>query len=133
MAVEKTPVQIMNAVRPTAFQRLCKAIRAEFPESEIFVTGDSEIAVKIDESPSGEPIYATYSPTIRNYTTRQTKSKTMTAYNAPKVAAEYAEKCVKREEEAKKAAELKEKKKKKDAEARAKRAAMIAEAKAKKA
>lgn len=133
MAVKKTPVQIMNAVRPSAFERLCKAMRTEFSDDEIFITGDSEIAVKIGVSPDDEPIYATYSPTVKNFTTRQTKSKTMIAYNAPKVAAKYAEKCVKREEEAKKDAELREKKKKKDAEAREKRAAMIAEAKTKKA
>ena len=112
MAVKKTPVQIMNAVRPSAFERLCKAMRTEFSDDEIFITGDSEIAVKIGVSPDDEPIYATYSPTVRNFTTRQTKSKTMMAYNAPKMAAAYKEKCVKRAEEEKKAAEIKEEKKK---------------------
>lgn len=130
--ITKTPVQIMNAVRPDAFKNLVKAMTMVYGEENVFQTGDSEIAVKVDTSPDGKPIYATYSPTIKNYTARTTKTKTMTAYDAPAEAKKYAESVKKREEEAAKNAEAKAKKTAKDKADRAKRAAKIAEAKAKK-
>jgi hypothetical protein len=128
----KTPVQIMNTVRPDAFKNLVKAMTMVYGEENIFQTGDSEIAVKVDTSPDGKPIYATYSPTIKNYTDRKTSTKMMTAYDAPAVAKKYAESVKKKEEEAAKNAEIKAKKTAKDKADREKRAAKIAEAKAKK-
>lgn len=130
MAITKTPVQIMNAVRPSAFETLVKALTAVYGGDNVFRVGDSEVAVKVDVSPDNEPIYATYSPTIKNYTTRTTKTKTMTAYDAPAMAEKYRELMKKRTEEAAKNAEIKAKKQERDKKAREERAKKIAEAKA---
>lgn len=130
MAIAKTPVQIMNAVRPTAFETLVKALTAVYGEDNIFRVGDSEVAVKVDVSPDGEPIYATYSPTIKNYTVRNTRTKTMTAYDAPAMAKKYKELIEKRAKEAAEDAETTAKKKERDAKAREERAKKIAEARA---
>lgn len=126
----KTPVQIMNAVRPVVFDTMVSALSAVYGEDNIYRIGDSEIAVKVDVSPDGEPIYATFSPTVKNYTARTTKTKTMTAFNAPEMAEKYAELVKTREEEAAKKAEEKAKKTERDKKARAEKARKIAEAKA---
>lgn len=130
MAKELTPVQVMNSVRPTAFDALVKAMASVYGEDKVYVIGDSEIAVKVADAPTGEPIYARYSPTIANYTERRTKSKVMKAFDAPAEAAKYR---AKKEEDAKKAeesAKLKAEKTARDTKARAEKARKIAEAKA---
>ena len=126
----KTPVQVMNDVRPVAFESLVKAMTAVYGEDNVFRIGDSEIAVKVADSPDGKPIYARYSPTIANYTERTTKTKTIKAFDAPALAKEYAESQKTKAEEAAKNAEIKAKKTAKDAEMRAKKAQKIAEARA---
>ena len=128
--ITRTPVQIMNTARPDAFKNLVKAMTMVYGEENILQTGDSEIAVRVDTSPDGKPIYATYSPTIKNYTDRKTSTKMMPAYDAPAVAKKYAESVKEREEEAAKNAENTAKKKARDAEMRAKKAQKIAEARA---
>lgn len=130
MAKEKTPVQVMNEVRPTAFDALVKAMTAVYGEDKVFRIGDSEIAVKVADSPDGKPIYARYSPTIANYTERTTKSKTIKAFDAPTEAKKYAESQKIKAEEAAKNAENTAKKKERDAKERAEKAQKIAEAKA---
>lgn len=130
MAKEKTPVQVMNDVRPVAFENLVKAMTLVYGEDKVFRTGDSEIAVKVADSPDGKPIYARYSPTIANYTERTTKTKTIKAFDAPKEAKKYAESQKIKAEEAAKNAETTAKKKARDAETRAKKAQKIAEARA---
>ena len=132
MATVKTPVQIMNEVRPFAFDALVKAMTAVYGEDKVFRIGDSEIAVKVADSPDGKPIYARYSPTIANYTERTTKSKTIKAFDAPAEAEKYAESQKIKAEEAAKNAETKAKKTARDTEARAKKAQRIADARAKK-
>lgn len=129
----KTPVQIMNAVRPDAFKNLVKAMTMVYGEENVFQIGDSEIAVKVADSPDGKPIYARYSPTIANYTERTTKTKTIKAFDAPEEAKKYAESQKTKAEEAAKNAENTAKKKARDAEMRAKKAQKIAEARAAKA
>ena len=132
MAKELTPVQVMNSVRPTVFQNLVKALSAVYGEENTFIIGDSEVAVKVEYSPTGEPIYARYSPTIANYTERTTKSKTIKAFDAPKEAAKYR---TKKEEDAKKAeesAKLKAEQIERTKKASAEKARKIAEAKASK-
>ena len=126
----KTPVQVMNDVRPVAFESLVKAMSAVYGEDNVFRIGDSEIAVKVADSPDGKPIYARYSPTIANYTERTTKTKTIKAFNAPEEAKKYAESQKTKAEEAAKNAENTAKKKARDAEMRAKKAQKIAEARA---
>ena len=130
MAKELTPVQVMNDVRPVAFENLVKAMTLVYGEDKVFRTGDSEIAVKVADSPDGKPIYARYSPTIANYTERTTKTKTIKAFDAPKEAKKYAESQKIKAEEAAKNAETTAKKKARDAETRAKKAQKIAEARA---
>ena len=129
----KTPVQVMNDVRPVAFENLVKAMTAVYGEDNVFRIGDSEIAVKVADSPDGKPIYARYSPTIANYTERTTKTKTIKAFDARKEAKEYAESQKIKAEEAAKNAEITAKKKARDAETRAKKAQKIADARAAKA
>ena len=130
MAKELTPVQVMNDVRPVAFENLVKAMTLVYGEDKVFRIGDSEIAVKVADSPDGKPIYARYSPTIANYTERTTKTKTIKAFDAPKEAKKYAESQKIKAEEAAKNAETTAKKKARDAETRAKKAQKIAEARA---
>lgn len=130
MAKELTPVQVMNDVRPVAFENLVKAMTLVYGEDKVFRTGDSEIAVKVADSPDGKPIYARYSPTIANYTERTTKTKTIKAFDALKEAKKYAESQKIKAEEAAKNAETTAKKKARDAETRAKKAQKIAEARA---
>ena len=130
MAKELTPVQVMNSVRPSAFQSLVKALSAVYGEENTYIIGDSEVAVKVADSPDGKPIYARYSPTIANYTERTTKTKTIKAFDAPAEAKKYAESQKTKAEEAAKNAETTAKKKARDAEMRAKKAQKIAEARA---
>lgn len=132
MTKELTPVQVMNSVRPSAFQSLVKALSAVYGEENTYIIGDSEVAVKVADAPTGEPIYARYSPTIANYTERTTKTKTIKAFNAPKEAKKYAESQKNKAEEAAKNAEITAKKKERDAKTRAEKAQKIAEARAKK-
>lgn len=132
MTKEKTPVQVMNDVRPVAFESLVKAMAAVYGEDNVFRIGDSEIAVKVADSPDGKPIYARYSPTIANYTERTTKTKTIKAYDAPAEAKKYAESVKNKAEEAAKNAENKAKKTARDSKARAEKAQKIADARAKK-
>ena len=130
MAKEKTPVQVMNDIRPVAFDALVKAMSAVYGEDNVFRIGDSEIAVKVADSPDGKPIYARYSPTIANYTERTTKTKTIKAFDAPEEAKKYAESQKNKAEEAAKNAEITAKKKERDAKVRAEKAQKIAEARA---
>ena len=77
MAKAPTPTTVKAQARKIAFQKLCEA----FGDYDFFQTGDSEIAVPIDTAPTGEIIYALYSPTIKDYCERKTPNKVIPAYN----------------------------------------------------
>ena len=87
---KKTPNQIVNETRPKAVSLMIKAFEA-IGINYNFV-GESEIAIQVDTAPTGEPIYAIYSPTMKPYVTRTTASgKVIKAFNLTEAVNEYAE------------------------------------------
>lgn len=132
MAV-KTPTTVKNEVRKESFE-VMKVIYSDFYGQEnVFVTGDSELSIKARNAPTGEPIYFTVSPTVKDYCDRTTKSKTVKAYDINKAVAEYNSKVTTREEKAEEAKVRKEAKIKRDTEAREKAKAEREKAKEEKA
>lgn len=119
--MEKTPTTIKNESREIAFKAMVEIYKAHYGESKVFITGDSEISVEVNTSPDGKPIYATYSPTIKDYCDRKTKTKTIKAYNVNEVAAQYANKVNEREIKAEENKAKKEAKIKRDKELREQR------------
>jgi hypothetical protein len=110
--MEKTPTTIKNEARALAFKTMVEIFRQHYGENLVFIIGDSEVAVQVDTSPDGKPIYATYSPTIKDFCDRKTKTKTIKAFNVNEAAAQYANKVNEREvkiaeEKAKKEAKIK--------------------------
>lgn len=121
--MEKTPTTIKNESREIAFKTMVEIYKAHYGENKVFITGDSEIAVEVNTSPDGKPIYATYSPTIKDFCERKTKTKTIKAFNVHELAAQYANKVNEREVKAEEIKQKKEAKIKRDMELREKRKA----------
>ena len=96
MAKTPTPTTIKANARRVAFQKLCEA----FSNYDFLQTGDSEIAVPIDTAPTGEPIYALFSPTVKDYCERKTPNKVIPAYDPIKESEKYAAHVDKRIEKA---------------------------------
>jgi hypothetical protein len=121
--MEKTPTTIKNEARGLAFKTMVEIFRQHYGEDLVFIIGDSEIAVQVDTSPDGEPIYATFSPTVKDYCDRKTKTKTIKAYNVNEAAAQYVNKVNEREIKAEENKAKKEAKIKRDKELREQRKA----------
>jgi len=115
-----TPTTVKAVARTKAFETLIDVMRKCYGAENVHIIGDSEIAVKVDTSPEGEPIYSTYSPTIKDYCDRTTKTKTLKAFDPSIAENEYKEKCAEREKKAETARENKAKKIKADNERREK-------------
>lgn len=107
MANTVTPTTVRNAARVKAFTQMTEAFSAVYGAENVYRIGDSEIAVKVDTAPTGEPIFATYSPTVKDYCDRETKTKTIKAYNVTAEAEAYAAKVAEREAKAAESAEKK--------------------------
>ena len=75
MAKNPTPTTIKNKARINAVELL----KTAFPN--YVQVGDSEIAIPIDTAPTGETIYATISPTVKDYCERKTPNKVIPAYD----------------------------------------------------
>ena len=75
MAKNPTPTTIKANARAKAVSML----KDLFPNH--IQVGDSEIAIPIDTAPTGEIIYATISPTVKDYCERKTPNKIIPAYN----------------------------------------------------
>ena len=106
---KQTITTVLNSLRPTAFDKLCQAF--DLAEISYQRIGDSEIAIEIGNAPSGEAVYALFSPEMKPYADRVTSSgKTIKAFDLTEAIASYNETCEKRKVEAEKAKEAKEKK-----------------------
>lgn len=121
--MEKTPTTIKNESRELAFKTMVEIYKAHYGENKVFIIGDSEIAVEVNTSPDGKPIYATYSPTIKDFCDRKTKTKTIKAFNVNELAAQYVNKVNERKAKAEEDKAKKEAKIKFDKELREKRIA----------
>lgn len=121
--MEKTPTTIKNESRELAFKTMVEIFKTYYGESKVFITGDSEISVEVNTSPDGKPIYATYSPTVKDYCDRKTKTKTIKAYNVNELAAQYINKVNERKAKAEENKAKKEAKIKRDKELREQRKA----------
>lgn len=131
--MEKTPTTIKNETREIAFKTMVELYKSHYGENKVLITGDSEISVEINTSPDGKPIYVTYSPTVKDYCDRKTKTKTIKAYNAQEAAAQFANKVNEREAKAAEEKAKKEAKIKRDKELREQRKAEREKAKEEKA
>ena len=127
----KTPTTVKNEVRAETFQNMVTMFSETYGNDKVFIIGDSEIAVQVSTAPTGEPVFATFSPTVKDYCDRTTKTKTVKAFDVTAEVAKFSATLNKRAETAKKNAENKAAKIAKDKAAREKRAAERAEAKAK--
>lgn len=116
--MSKTPTTVKNETRQIAFSTMVEIFTSHYGRENVFITGDSEIAVKVNTAPTGEPIYATYSPTVKDYCDRTTKTKTIKAFNANEVAVQFANKVNEREVKAEEIKQKKEAKIKRDKELR---------------
>lgn len=76
-----TPTTVKNNARVKAFDLMVEMFGQAYGLDKVHRIGDTEIAVEIDTAPTGEPIYAVYSPTVKDYCDRTTKTKTIKAYD----------------------------------------------------
>lgn len=132
MSTKKTPTTVKNEARKDGFNLLKNALITALGEENVFVIGDSEVAYPIGTAPTGETIYATSSPTVKDYCERKTNTKTITAFSIEKAVSDYEKVIEKREETARVNAENKAKKIERDKKAREKAKAEKEKAKAEK-
>lgn len=76
-----TPTTVKNQVRPECFEGLKLALSQVYGADNVYQIGDTEIAVKVGISPDDKPIYATFSPVVKDYCDRQTRTKTIKAFD----------------------------------------------------
>ena len=129
----KTPTTVKNETRTAVFETMRVALATAYGAENVFRIGDTEVAVKVGNAPTGEPIYATFAPTVKDYTDRTTKNKTIKAFDLTAEVDAYTAKVAEREVKAVEAAAKKADKVKADTarrEANAKAKAEHAKAKA---
>ena len=105
----KSQRTILNEARTKAFDKLVEIITANHT-GMVYIVGDSELAIQVDTAPTGEPIYATISPTMKPYQGRRTSQKYIKAYDPITECEKFIEYAKEREEKAKKKEEEKQKK-----------------------
>ena len=110
MANTKTPTTIKNEIRTATFETMRIALGRAYGANNIYRIGDTEVAVKVAEAPTGEAIYATFSPTIKDYCDRQTKTKTIKAFDLTAEVNAYEKTLTERKAKAEESAERKAKK-----------------------
>ena len=106
----KTPTTVKNETRTAVFETMRVALATAYGAENVFRIGDTEVAVKVGNAPTGEPIYATFAPTVKDYTDRTTKNKTIKAFDLTAEVAAYEETLAKRKAKAEETAERKAKK-----------------------
>ena len=126
-----TPTTVKNTVRNDTFSRMVEIFGNAYGTENVFRIGDSELAVCVAKAPTGEPIYATFSPTVKDYCDRKTNTKTIKAFNLTAEIAGYENKCTGRIEKAEANAKRKTEKIARDTAARAKAKAEREKAKVK--
>lgn len=105
-----TPTTVKNQVRAECFEGLKLALSQVYGADNIYQIGDTEIAVKVGISPDDKPIYATFSPIVKDYCDRTTKTKTIKAFDLTAEVNAYNATLDKRAKEAEETAERKTKK-----------------------
>lgn len=129
----KSPTTVKNKTRTAVFKTLCTVLGQAYGLDNVHRIGDTEIAVKVGEAPTGEPIYATFAPTVKDYCDRQTNIKTIKAFDLTAEVEAYQTKVKSREVKAAESAEHKAKKIDSDKARRKANAEAKAKAKADKA
>lgn len=112
-----------NITRAKTVKEMIEIFKNHYGAENVYIIGDSEIAVKVDEAENKEPIYATFSPTVKDYADRKTPKKTILKFNAPALADDWKNTLKQREIKAVEAAEKKRKKIEFDKKMREKRKA----------
>ena len=110
-----------NITRTKAVAEMVEIFKSHYGEENVYIIGDSEIAVKVDETDMGEPIFATFSPTVKDFQNRKTPKKTIPKFDPVALAEEWKKKLIKREEEKAEKAKAKEEKIRRDKELREKK------------
>lgn len=105
-----TPTTVKNQIRTECFEGLRVALGQVYGAENVHRIGDTEIAVKVGISPDDEPIYATFSPTIKDYCDRQAKTKVIKAFDLTAAVNAYNATLDKRAKEAEETAKRKAKK-----------------------
>jgi hypothetical protein len=126
-----TPTTVKNQVRTECFEGLKLALSQVYGADNVYQIGDTEIAVKVGISPDDKPIYATFSPVVKDYCDRATKTKTIKAFDLTAEVNAYNATLDKRAKEAEETAERKAKKIAEDKARREANAKAKAEQKAK--
>lgn len=121
MATTKTPTTVKNEIRTAFFAEMCALFAEKY--GEVVKIGDSEVAIRVGTAPTGEPVWATLSPTVKDYCVRQTKTKTVKPFDPVSAGFAYAEKVQNREIKAEEAAKAKAEKIARDKALREKRKA----------
>ena len=88
-----------NITRAKAVAEMVEIFKSHYGEENVYIIGDSEIAVKIDETEIGEPIFATFSPTVKDFQNRKTPKKTIPKFDPVALAEEWNKKLVNRSNE----------------------------------
>lgn len=109
-----------NLTRVKAVKEMTEIFTNRYGAENVYIIGDSEIAVKVDETENGEPIYATFSPTVKDFQDRKTPKKTIPKFDPAALAENWTEKVKLREAEKAKKARLKKAKIERDRAARLK-------------
>lgn len=76
-----TPTTVKNQVRAECFEGLKLALSQIYGAENVHQIGDTELAVKVGISPDDNPIYAIFSPIVKDYCDRTTKTKTIKAFD----------------------------------------------------
>lgn len=110
-----------NITRAKTVKEMIDIFGNFYGKENVYIIGDSEIAVKVDETENGEPIFATFSPTVKDFQNRKTPKKIIPKFDPVTLAKNWEEKVKQRETEKEENAKAKAAKIAKDKELRLKR------------
>lgn len=110
-----------NLTRIKAVKEMTDIFSNFYGKENVYIIGDSEIAVKVDVTENGEPIFATFSPTVKDFQNRKTPKKIIPKFDPVTLAKNWEEKVSQRETEKEEKAKAKEEKIRRDKELRLKR------------
>lgn len=86
-----TTKMVQNNTRIQAVADLYEMLVGKYGADKVFKVKDSEFSVYMGDSPTGEPMYTNYAPTVKEYVRRKTEKKLFLPYDGVEEARKYAE------------------------------------------
>lgn len=110
-----------NLSRAKAVKEMIDIFGNFYGKENVYIIGESEIAVKVDATENGEPIFATFSPTVKDFQNRKTPKKIIPKFDPVTLAKNWEKKVHQREVEKAESAKAKAEKIVRDREQRLKK------------